>query len=225
MGQAIGGMLPAAVGVAISPIPIVAVVLLLVSPRGRVNGPMYLCGQVVGVAGAGAVVLLLAGGAGGGSDSHAAGWVKWLQLVLGALLVSLAVKQWRERPRGGDEPVTPEWMETLDEFTPLKALGAGVVLSALNPKNLVLTVAGMAAVVAAEISVGQEAVALAVFTLIGSLGVAIPVGMTFALGERSREPLGRLRIWMTRNSAVIMAVLLLLIGAKLVGDAISGFSR
>jgi len=120
MGQAIGGMLPAAVGVAISPIPIVAVVLLLVSPRGRVNGPMYLCGQVVGVAGAGAVVLLLAGGAGGGSDSHAAGWVKWLQLVLGALLVSLAVKQWRERPRGGDEPVTPEWMETLDEFTPLK---------------------------------------------------------------------------------------------------------
>jgi len=83
----------------------------------------------------------------------------------------------------------------------------------------------MAAVVAAEISAGEEAVALAVFTLIGSLGVAIPVGMTFALGERSREPLGRLRIWMTRNSAVIMAVLLLLIGAKLVGDAISGFSR
>ena len=63
MGKAIGDMLPAAVGVAISPIPIIAVVLMLVSPRGRVNGPAYLVGQVIGVAGAGAIVLLLAGSA------------------------------------------------------------------------------------------------------------------------------------------------------------------
>ncbi len=61
MGQAIGEMLPAAVGVAISPIPIIAVVLMLVSPRGRVNGPAYLLGQISGVAVAGAMVLLVAG--------------------------------------------------------------------------------------------------------------------------------------------------------------------
>ena len=61
MGEAIGDMLPAAVGVAISPIPIIAVVLMLVSTRGRANGPAYLAGQIIGVAGAGALVLLLAG--------------------------------------------------------------------------------------------------------------------------------------------------------------------
>ena len=55
MGQAIGDLLPAAVGVAISPLPIVAVVLMLVSARGRANGPAFLIGWLVGVAGAGAV--------------------------------------------------------------------------------------------------------------------------------------------------------------------------
>ena len=88
MGQAIGDMLPAAVGVAISPIPIIAVVLMLVSPRGRVNGPAYLVGQLVGVAAAGAIVLLIAGGVGGGDGGEPADWVSWLKLALGLLLFS-----------------------------------------------------------------------------------------------------------------------------------------
>lgn len=217
-------MLPAAVGVAISPIPIIAVVLVLVSPRGRVNGPAYLLGQIVGVAGAGAIVLLIAGSVSGSNDGQPAEWVNGLQLVLGLGLLLLAAKQWRGRPRSDEEPATPQWMEAIDSFTPPKAAGAGVVLSALNPKNLLLTIAGMAAIVSAGIPAGEEAVALVIFTVIGSLGVAIPVLMYFALGDRSGPLLGRLKNWMARNNAVIMAVLLLVIGVKLIGDAISGFS-
>ena len=224
MGNAIGNMLPAAVGVAISPIPIIAVVLMLVSPRGRVNGPAYLVGQVIGVAGAGAIVLLLAGSASGSDDGQPAGWVDWLKLALGVLLLLLALKQWHERPREGEKAATPKWMETIDDFTPPKALGAGIVLSALNPKNLILTIAGMAAIISAEIPANEEAVALVVFTVIGSLGVAIPVVIYFALGDRSGPLLQRLKEWMAQNNAVIMAVILLLIGVKLIGDAITGFS-
>lgn len=220
MGQAIGDLLPAAVGVAISPIPIIAVVLMLVSAHGRVNGPAYLLGQIAGVAGAGAVVLLAAAGLGEPEGSRT-----WLPLALGVVVLGLAAGQWRTRPRAGEEPVTPAWMGAIESFPPWKALGAGVVLSALNPKNLLLTAAGMAAIAAAGISAGEEAFALAVFTVIGSLGVAIPVILYFALGERSEPLLARLKEWMARSSAVIMTVILLLIGAKLVGDAIAGFSR
>ena len=223
MGQAIGDMLPAAVGVAISPIPIIAVVLMLVSPRGRQNGPAYLLGQIVGVATAGAIVLLLAGSVGSTDDGEPAAWTSWLKLVLGLGLLLLAGKQWRERPRG-DEPATPKWMDTIDSFTPAKAVGAGFVLSALNPKNLILTIAGMAAIVSVDLPADEQAAALAVFVVIGSLGVAIPVVLFFALGERSRPLLGRLKEWMARNNAVIMAVLLLVIGVKLIGDAIAGLS-
>jgi hypothetical protein len=67
-------------------------------------------------------------------------------------------------------------------------------------------------------------VALAVLTAIASTGVAAPVAIHFALGDRSREILDSLKTWTARNNAVIMAVLLLILGVKLVGDAIAGFS-
>jgi hypothetical protein len=60
--------------------------------------------------------------------------------------------------------------------------------------------------------------------LIGTIGVAVPVVIYFALGNRAGPILNRLKNWMAQHNAVIMAVLLLVIGAKLVGDAIVGFS-
>ena len=224
MGAAIGDMLPAAVAVAISPLPIIAVVLILVSARGRVNGLAYLTGQIVGVVVAGAILLAIAGSAGAEGEGQPAGWVNWLKLLLGLVLVALAFKQWRARPAAGEEPETPTWMGALDEFTPLKAAGAGAALAAINPKNLILIVAGMAAIAETGIPTGEQAVALIVFTMIASLGVAIPVVLSFALGERSHDLLNRLKTWMAANSAVIMTVVLILIAAKLIGDAIAGFS-
>ena len=85
-----------------------------------------------------------------------------------------------------------------------------------------LTVAAAAAAAEAGIDTGQEAIALAVFILIGTLGVGVPVVLYFALGERSRKLLDELKSWMSANNTVIMAVLILVIGAKLLGDGISG---
>ena len=44
MGEAIGQSLPLAIGVALSPVPIIAVVLMLTTPRARANGPAFLLG-------------------------------------------------------------------------------------------------------------------------------------------------------------------------------------
>jgi threonine/homoserine/homoserine lactone efflux protein len=224
VGQAIGDMLPAAVGVAISPLSIVAVVLILVSARGRVNGPSLLLGWIVGVAGVGTILLLVASGAGANDEGDQADWVGWLKLVLGLALIRMASRQFRSRPHGDEEPVTPKWMGALDSFTPPKAAGAGIVLSALNPKNLVLIAAGMSAIAGTGIPGGDQAVALIVFTVVATIGVAVPVVIYFALGERSAETLDHLRIWLVRHNAVIVAVLLLVIGVKLIGDAISALS-
>ena len=222
MGEAIGDLLPAAVGAAISPFPIIAVVLMLVSPRGRVNGPAFLVGWLVGVGLGGAILLALAGSASANDDGQPADWVSWLKLALGVLLLLLALRQWRGRPLGDEEPVTPSWMGDLDSFSPVKAAGAGVALSVLNPKNLLLMVAGAAAIAQTGIPADEQAVAWIVFTLIASLGVATPIIIFFAVPDRSAELLGRLKTWMADNNAVIMAVILVVIGAKLIGDAISG---
>jgi threonine/homoserine/homoserine lactone efflux protein len=225
VGQAIGDFLPSALGVAISPLPIIAVVLMLVTPHGRVNGPLFVVGWGIGLAIVGVLVLSVAGSAGATDSSGPATWVDWLFLVLGLGLVGLGAKQWRGRPRGDDEPVTPKWMGALDHFTPVKSAGAGVVLSALNPKNLLLALAAGIAIADEGISAGEEIASYVVFVLIASIGVATPLVIFFATGDRSAELLGRLKTWLGHNNAVIMAVLLLVIGVKLIGNAISGFSN
>jgi threonine/homoserine/homoserine lactone efflux protein len=115
-------------------------------------------------------------------------------------------------------------MGAIDKFKPGAALGAGALLTALNPKNLLLTVAAAATIAQTGISGGEQAIAYAVFAVLGSIGVAIPVGIYFAMGKRSADLLGKLRDWMGQHNAVIMTVLCLIIGVKLIGDAISALT-
>lgn len=224
MGDAIGQILSLAVGVALSPVPIIAVVLMLATPKGRVNGPAFLGGWMLGLGVAGTIVLLISSGASASDDGAPATWVSVLKLVLGLVLLALAVKQWRGRPQGDDEPQLPGWMATIDGFTPVKSVAMGVLLSAVNPKNLVLVVGAAAAIAQTGAATGDQAVALIVFVLVGTLGPGIPVAIYFGLGERAQRILDGLRTWMARENVVIMAVICLIIGAKLIGDAISGFA-
>jgi hypothetical protein len=98
------------------------------------------------------------------------------------------------------------------------------VLSGVNPKNLLLTLGAAAAIAQTGISAGQQVVALVVFALIGAIGPAVPVGIYFVMGERSQTVLADLKNWFGRNNAAILAVLCVVIAAKLVGDGIAGLS-
>jgi Sap, sulfolipid-1-addressing protein len=224
MGQAIGASLPLAVGVALSPIPIIAVVLMLTSRRAKINGPAFVRGWLIGLGIVGAVVLALAGAGSASKSGSPAAWVSWVKIALGVLLLLVAFRQFHRRPRGDQEPQMPKWMATIDKTTPVAAAGLAAVLSGANPKNLLLAVGGAAAIAGTGISGGQQAVAYAVFAVIGTLGVGIPVGIYFAMGERSERLLAGLKDWMSAHNAVIMAVLCLVIAAKLIGDGISGLA-
>ncbi len=224
MEDAIGQVLPLAIGVALSPLPIIAVVLMLVTPRAKVNGPAFVAGWLLGLAAVGVIVLAASSGAGASDEGQPADWVSILKLVLGLLLVLVAARQWRGRPEDGEEAATPTWMGALDTFGGGKALLAGAVLAAANPKNLLLAVGAAATIAGLGLSTSDEAIAYAVFALIGTIGVGAPVVLFFAMGDKSQELLAGLKDWMGHNNAVIMAVLCLIIGFKLIGDAISGLS-
>src|SRR4051794_2356095 len=110
MGEAFGQMLPIAIAIAASPAPIVVAVLMLVSARPRANGLAFGLGWIVGIAALGAVVLAIAGTAGAGDDDgDPSPWVSLLQLTFGVLLLVLAARQWRGRPRAGDDVEIPAW--------------------------------------------------------------------------------------------------------------------
>ena len=224
ISEAIGQVLSFGVGVSLSPVPIIGVVLMLGTPRARSNGSAFVIGWIAGLAAVGAIVLLVSGGANASKNGEPADWVNWLKLALGLVLLLIAVKQWRGRPADGNQDEMPKWMQAIETFTPPKAAGLGMLLSApVNPKNLLLTVSAAAAIAQTGASAGDQAVALTIFVLIGTLGPGVPVVLYFALGQRSKRLLDRLKSWMSAHNAAIVAVLCLVIGAKLIGDAISGF--
>jgi threonine/homoserine/homoserine lactone efflux protein len=224
MGQAIGSTLPLAVGVALSPVPIIAVVLMLTSRRARSNGPAFVIGWLIGLAVIGAIVLSVAGPASASKSGSPATWVSWVKIVLGLGLLLVAVRQFRGRPKDSDEAALPKWMASIDSMKPLPVLGLAALLGGVNPKNLLLAVSAGASIAQTGISGADQAIAYAVFALIGTIGVGAPVVLYFALGERSASMLATLKDWMGRHNAVIMAVLCLVIGVKLIGDAIGGLT-
>ena len=145
-------------------------------------------------------------------------------VVLGALLLLVAARQFRGRPHGDQAPQMPKWMATIDKTTPPAAAGLAAVLSGANPKNLLLAVGGAATIAQTGIPAGQQAIAYLIFALIGTLGVGIPVVIYFAMGTRSEKLLAGLKDWMSAHNAVIMSVLCLIIAAKLIGDGISALA-
>ncbi len=218
MGDAIGATLGYAVGIAVSPIPIAAVILMLFSGRARVNSVSFMVAWVVGIALVTTVVVLIPGLEANNSEpSDTTGWIK---LVLGVLLLAVGVRQWRTRPGPDDEVPVPGWMAKIDELKPGASFGLGFVLSALNPKNLLLAIAAGASIGALPLSTSETVGAVAVFTMIAAITVTVPVVAYLIAGKRLDPTLDRTKAWLIGNNAAVMAVLLLVFGVSLLGDAI-----
>lgn len=221
LSAALGELLPAALGVAISPVPIIATVLMLLSRRARVTAPAFALGWMLGITVVLIVVLLIAGDNGldttGSSDL-----TYWIKLVLGLLFLLLAFHTWRTRPRPGQPVEPPKWMAKLDQVSPLVALGLGAALSGANPKNLALAVTGGVAIASNELSSTQTVVCVVVFVAIGSLLVTGPVIAYLVAKQRMVEPLDSLKDFMQDHNAAIMIVLLSVLGLSNLGKGLGG---
>jgi hypothetical protein len=221
VGSAFGHILPLAVGIALSPLAIVAVFMMLFGPLGRAGGVAFLAGWVGGLLVVGGVAIAISDAAeaagAGGDESNLAGLMK---LVLGLLLLLLAGRSWRSRPAPGEQPELPKWMNALDRLTVPKALGLGALFSSVKLKNLVLLLAAVATISASPASGAQEVALLVAFTTVASLTIAAPVIIHVALGARAEDVLSPAKDWMARNNSTVMAAILVIFGATLIGDAI-----
>ena len=223
MGAVIGEILPLALGVAISPIPVIAAILMLLSPKARVTSVGFLLGWVLGIVVAVTVFTLLSSILPGQDADDSKPIHGVIQLVLGAGLLLLALRQWRGRPKAGEEPTMPKWMQAIDKVTFPGAFGLGFLLSAVNPKNLLLAAAAGVDIGSAGLDTGAIVRVIAVFTLIAASTVLVPVVGYVIAAEKLRGPLDALRAWLGKENAVIMAVLLLVIGVSLIGKGIGSF--
>jgi Na+/melibiose symporter-like transporter len=223
MGSVIGEILPLALGIAISPIPIIAVILMLLSPRAKGASVGFMIGWVAGIVVAVVLFTLLSSvipqDSGGGSS---AGGV--IKIIFGVLLLFLAFRQWRGRPAKGEQATMPKWMSAIDSMTVAKALGLGFLLAAVNPKNLLMAASAGLIIGGAGLVFGQGlALVIIIFVLLAACTVMIPVIGYLIASARLAGPLDRLRGWLVENNSTIMAVLLLVIGVAVIGKGIASF--
>lgn len=222
LAQTIGDILPVAVAVAISPLPVSAVILMLFTPQARTNGWAFAAGWLTALLVVGGVTLLIGGSGDVSTDESASDLAFFLRLAVGALFLAMAFRSWNSRPSEGQESEIPGWMSAIDAFTPAKALGLGALLAGVNPKNLGLTLSAGMSISQAGLDGAESVVALLVFVILASLTVVGPVIFYLLAGPAAKKPLEGIKGWLIANNATVMVVLLTLIGAKLFGDGLGG---
>jgi hypothetical protein len=216
--QVIGEILPFAVIVMVSPINIVAAILLLFSKRPLLNASCYLAGFLVGVAAVLTALTLVAGAISLDPGSDRSRGAALVLLVLGVGLVLLALRKFRQRPGPDDEPSLPAWMDGIAGFGAGRSLAVGAGIGAGNPKNIAVAMGAAVAISTAGLPGVQQAVVILVYVVLASVGVAAPIVAVLALGDRSSAVLESWKTWLSRNNAVMLAVIYLLLGALLIGN-------
>jgi hypothetical protein len=206
-------LIPLTVAIALSPFPLVPVVLLLLTARPLANGGGFLAGWFGGLAVLAAVFTVVAGAV--ELWDEAPTWAAWTRLVLGVVLIALGVRTWLAR--GGSAEV-PAWMAAIGEYTPLRSVRLGVLLAVANPKSLLLVVAGGVAIGSAELGPGPSAVAVLLFAAGAASMVALPVVLRLVMGERIVGPLGVARGWLVAHNDAVVAVVVVLIGVMVASN-------
>ena len=223
MAQAIGDILTPALGVALSPFPIVAVIIMLTSGRGRAKGIAFAVGWMAGLAALVGILLVVADrfdiepGDDGPSTSTSI-----IRLLLGVGLLVLASRKWTSRPRTGETPAMPAWMASIERAGPTRGVAFGFGLSGLNPKNLMFNVIAGTAIASSGASPRGEVIVWIAYILLASATVIGPVAWYLVAPATGATRLDPLRRWLVRNSSVMVGMLLLIIGFSQIGDGIAG---
>lgn len=219
MFEVIGQTLLFAVGIAIFPIPIIAAVLFISTPNGKRNSLSYLAGWAAGLAIIGLIALTAMYPYSNGSDSETATWFSWFLLLTGITLIIGSFRKWHASSQR-EKDTAPAWTTAIADFSAPKSFISGAILSGLNPKNILLSIAAATVISQAGLTAGQETMSWMIFMLVASLGVIFPILAYFVLGNRSTAYLIRLRNWMERNNAAIVATIMLLVGTVLISNAL-----
>ncbi|MFE9259156.1 GAP family protein [Streptomyces sp. NPDC006879] len=212
----IGDTLPPALGIALSPFPLIPAILLLLTKRAWVTSGAFLAGWFAGVAVATVLFVELTSLVKRAEEPPT--WASWGRVVLGILLILLAVRQWRKRATRSD----PAWIRAVESATWSWALRLGFVLSAANPKILLLVAAAGMHIGAAELTFWGTVGAVALFTVIASSTVALPSLLRALAGKRILGPLGTARDWLKIHNAAVVALVIALIGVLLLSKGIRG---
>jgi threonine/homoserine/homoserine lactone efflux protein len=207
-GSILTELIPLALVVALSPLSIIPAVLVLNSPRPRPTGLAFLAGWLLGLAVLTGIFLQLSNLV-GGIGTKPPTWASWLRIVVGVALVIFGVYRWANRAKSEH---MPGWMTRISTLTPAKAAVTAAALTVANPKVLFICAAAGLAIGSSGIDTPEVWAAEVWFVVVAASTVALPILAYAISGERLDPTLNRVRSWMERQHAALVAAILVVIG-------------
>ncbi|MFG1815434.1 GAP family protein [Kribbella sp. NPDC049174] len=224
MWPVVGAVLPQAMAIALSPVPMICIVLVLMSPRPVRAGLSFAVGWVGALAIAVGLVAWLTDTVAEDNGEAARDGVDLLQLAVGVLFAVLAVRYWRRRPEPGAPPPRPAIVDRIVTMSALGLVltGAGAVLA--NFKNLPLVLSAGSYIGGAGLGTASAIGAVVVFVVVASLTVLVPLLAIAVTGaEKSARTLKSVETWLLTNLNTITIVLLTVLSAVMIGNGLDLF--
>lgn len=208
------GLVPSAIGFAISPISIIELILVVFSRRARINGIVFILTLAVPLfalplLGATAVKAATSGTPTQGMDP-------WIQLVFGAVLVLMAIVNLRSY----NSTDAPKVFDTIQGMGPgaVFVLALGVTL--FNPKNLALLISAGNTMREASLPIGTVVIACAMFTVLAMSPFLAVVGYQLLGGAKAADRLDALKTSLLTNNHKIMFWVCGVLGAVFLAQAL-----
>lgn len=206
---------PMALGIALSPGPVLAVIVLLMTPQAKSSAPSFLIGWLLAIMGVGTFIILLPGVvASHGGLSPTTGIIK---ILLGIVLLIIIFPIWKNRPKSGGLIKIPKIFQGIDNFGITKSFIAGFLSTALSIKNLALSASGAAHIDAtALIDYFETLIGLFLFSIIASFTLIVPIIIYFIAPVKMKRIGLELKNWLIQNYTIITIIMLLIFGIVLI---------
>ena len=219
MINAIGQLLPLMIAVALSTVPILVTVTVLLSP-GSSTSRFFLTGWLLGllaITGVFTLALQSFPPASARSSEPALGVA---QIVIGFGLIAYGIFLLTRMRTAAPQTELPRWLRAVGTVRPITALGLAIVLN-LRLKALLLSAAAALILGTSRLSVPETLIALAIFVGVGGSSVAVPIVLALANPEMRQRPLEATRQWIIRNNRAVTLVVVFIVATVILGDGMT----
>ena len=202
-------MMPFALGT-ITPTMIALIVLFLTSTQGMVKSISFILGKYLVYVLFGILCLNLAEYIASVNSLHSDTLSVIFFLIFGLLLIALAIRTYF----GEDDPDTPppKIMTILDQLGPLKLFGLGIAVCFVQPRFLLLILAGASIISEATLPASESFIAILVLALLMVWVMIVPVVVYLVMGKRRNEAMKFMRDWLILHQRIINVVVMLFFG-------------
>ncbi|MEM8894939.1 MAG: GAP family protein [Bacteroidota bacterium] len=213
MQEILPKLVPMIIGLLISPIPVVALLIILMTPNTGLNAFTFIGGWLTGIVGVGLVIILFPILSQFESGNSTASNI--IRLIIGLFFISWALWKSYKRYRN-KESTPPKFFSRLDQFKPLNIFLIGLLVSAGNFKNLGFSAAAAIVLNQSLVDLNTKLGYLITYSTLGSLTLFIPMTLYLTLQQRADEILKEWKQWLIKYHDYLLSAVVSFIGVMII---------